>query len=116
MVLFDPASPLYPLLTRTRGAPVRWVGTRLEGGRLRPPARPPRRRLAHAQPARARSTPANPTGGVIAAEDLEQITWWAARRDVLIVSDEVFDASSGRPISVATLAAIATRGPSPWAA
>src|SRR5262249_27106559 len=36
------------------------------------------------------NSPSNPTGGVIAAEDLEQIAWWADRRDVLIFSDEVY--------------------------
>jgi aspartate/methionine/tyrosine aminotransferase len=36
------------------------------------------------------NTPANPTGGVFAAEDVEQIAWWAGRHDVLLFSDEVF--------------------------
>src|SRR5262249_18562989 len=36
------------------------------------------------------NSPANPTGGVLAPEDLEQIAWWAQRRDVLVLSDEVF--------------------------
>jgi aspartate/methionine/tyrosine aminotransferase len=36
------------------------------------------------------NTPANPTDGVFAAEDLEQIVWWADRHDVLLFSDEVF--------------------------
>src|SRR5207244_6502660 len=35
--------------------------------------------------------PGNRTGGVIAAEELEQIAWWAERKDVLIYSDEVFE-------------------------
>ena len=37
------------------------------------------------------NSPANPTGGIFAAEDLEQIAWWANRRDVLVFTDEVFD-------------------------
>jgi aspartate/methionine/tyrosine aminotransferase len=36
------------------------------------------------------NSPANPTGGTFAAEDLERITWWAEKRSLLIVSDEVF--------------------------
>jgi aminotransferase len=36
------------------------------------------------------NSPNNPTGCMIAPEDLEQIAWWAERRDVLILSDEVF--------------------------
>jgi aminotransferase len=57
------------------------------------------------------NSPANPTGGVVAAEDLEQIVWWAARHDVLIVSDEVFERFryDDEPVSVATLAAARPR-------
>ena len=37
------------------------------------------------------SLPSDATaGGLIAREDLEQLAWWAERRDVLIVSDECF--------------------------
>ena len=36
------------------------------------------------------NSPGNPTGGILAAEDLEQIAWWADRYDVIIYSDEVF--------------------------
>jgi aspartate/methionine/tyrosine aminotransferase len=32
------------------------------------------------------NSPCNPTGAVLAAEDLERIAWWAERRDVLILS------------------------------
>ena len=28
--------------------------------------------------------PVNPTGGVFAPEDLEQIAWWAKKHDVLV--------------------------------
>jgi aspartate/methionine/tyrosine aminotransferase len=38
------------------------------------------------------SDPANPTGGLLAPEDLEQIAFWAKRRDVLIYLDESFAA------------------------
>ncbi len=51
------------------------------------------------------NSPANPTGGVIHPEDLEQITWWAERHDVLILSDEVLDRywQQTVPVSIATL-------------
>jgi aspartate/methionine/tyrosine aminotransferase len=90
VVLFDPTSPLYALALRPRRARIRWVPTSMEEGRIR-------FRLDHLDQALrgARllvlALPANPTGGVFAAEDLEQIAWWAERHDVLIFSDEVFD-------------------------
>jgi aspartate/methionine/tyrosine aminotransferase len=89
VVLFDPTSPLYPLALRHRHARIRWVATRVEQGRVR-------FRLDHLARAlhRARlvvvNSPANPTGGAFAPEDLEQIAWWARRHDVLIYSDEAF--------------------------
>ena len=36
------------------------------------------------------NSPVNPSGGVISAEDLEEIAWWAERHDVLVLSDESF--------------------------
>jgi aspartate/methionine/tyrosine aminotransferase len=104
VVVFDPCSPLYPLSLRHRCARIRWVPTWLEDGRLR-------FRLEHLAQAlyRARlivvNSPANPTGGAIALEDLEQIAWWAERRDVLIFSDEVFErfCYDDEPLSIGTL-------------
>src|SRR5207249_3082140 len=51
------------------------------------------------------NSPANPTGGVFTPEDLEQIAWWADRRDVLIFSDEVFErfVYDGESLSIGTL-------------
>jgi aspartate/methionine/tyrosine aminotransferase len=51
------------------------------------------------------NSPHNPTGGVLAPEDLEQIAWWADRRDVLIFSDEVFERYQYEEdaVSIATL-------------
>jgi aspartate/methionine/tyrosine aminotransferase len=89
VVLFDPTSPLYPLALRQRRARVRWVPTLIEEGRIRF-----RQDLLARALNRARlvvvTSPANPTGGVFAAEDLEEIAWWAERHDVLIFSDIVF--------------------------
>ena len=105
VVLFDPTSPLYHLALRQRRARIRWVPTRLEAGRTR-------FHLEHLVKAlrRARlivlTSPANPTGGFIAPEDLEQIAWWADRRDVLIFDDQAFARYryEGEPVSIGTLA------------
>jgi aspartate/methionine/tyrosine aminotransferase len=89
VVVFDPTSPMFLLALRYHRARIRWVATRMEKGCLR-------FRLDHLARAlrRARlvvvNSPANPTGGVIAPEDLEQIAWWARHHDVLVYSDEVF--------------------------
>ncbi len=104
VVLLDPTSPLYGLVARTRGARLRWLTTWTDNGRTR-------FRLDHL--ARALSgarllilaSPGNPTGGVLAAEDLEQVAWWAERHDVLILSDEAFERfhHDTEPVSIATL-------------
>jgi aspartate/methionine/tyrosine aminotransferase len=89
VVLFDPTSPLHALAVRQRRARVRWLPAAVEGGRLRFRLD----RLAWALH-RARllvlADPANPTGGVLAPEDLEQICWWADRHDALVLYDEAF--------------------------
>jgi aspartate/methionine/tyrosine aminotransferase len=104
VVLPAPVSPLYPLAVHTRGARVRWLSTWLEDGRLR-------LRLDHLARALRGArllvlcSPANPTGGILAPEDLEQIAWWADRHDVLLLSDEVFERfhHETRPLSVGAL-------------
>src|SRR5262249_16786950 len=75
---------------RSRRARVRWVPTWTEEGHIR-------FRLDHLDRALrgARllvvTSPANPTGAMITPEDLEQMAWWAAHRDVLVFNDEVFE-------------------------
>lgn len=104
VVLADPCSPLYPLAVRTRRARVRWLTAWLEDGRTR-------FRLDHlAKVLRGAkvlvlNSPANPTGGVVSPEDLEQIAWWAERYDVLLLSDEVFERFQydGEQVSLASL-------------
>jgi aspartate/methionine/tyrosine aminotransferase len=104
VVLLDPVSPMYPLLARARGASVRWVGTRAEGGRLRLRFDQLSRGL-HGARLLVLVSPANPTGAAPSAEDLDQVVWWACRHDVLILADEVFErfAYGAEPVSVATL-------------
>jgi aspartate/methionine/tyrosine aminotransferase len=90
VVLFDPTSPLFILGCQSRRARIRWVPCWLEGGCIR-------FRLAVLAKAMrgaklvVLAAPANPMGGVIAPEDMEQIAWWAKRRDVLVVSDDSFE-------------------------
>jgi aspartate/methionine/tyrosine aminotransferase len=110
VVLPDPVSPMYPLLVRTRGARIRWMSTRTEDGRLRLRFDHLSRDLRGAR-LLVLCSPANPTGGVIHPEDLEQVAWWAERHDVLVLSDEVFDRYwyEAEPLSIATLARARTR-------
>lgn len=89
VVLFDPCSPLYPLLVRTRQARVHWLATWMENGRTRFRLDRLARALRGAR-LLVLNSPANPTGGTINAEDLEQILWWAERNDTLLVSDDSY--------------------------
>jgi aspartate/methionine/tyrosine aminotransferase len=89
VVLFDPTSPLYPLVLRPRRARVRWVPARTEDGRVRFPLDVLDRALRGAR-LLVVNDPCSPTGGVFTPEDLEQIAWWADRHDVLLFSDEAF--------------------------
>ncbi|HEV3145487.1 MAG TPA: pyridoxal phosphate-dependent aminotransferase [Gemmataceae bacterium] len=89
VVLFDPSSPLFSLVLRQRRARIRWVSTWMEQGHVR------FRREALTSALRGArmivlADPNNPTGGIFAPEDLEQITWWANRYDVLICHDDSF--------------------------
>lgn len=89
-ILFDPASPLYSLALASRRARVQWLHTWVDQGRLRFHVSDLARMLRGARLLFLNS-PSNPTGAAIAAEDLEQIAWWAERRDVLVVCDEAYD-------------------------
>jgi aspartate/methionine/tyrosine aminotransferase len=104
VVLADPSSPLYPLALRTRRAKVRWLTTWTEDGRTRFRLDELARSLRGAKML-VLTSPGNPTGGVVAPEDLEQIAWWAHRFDVLLFSDEVFERfqHDGEQVSLATL-------------
>jgi aspartate/methionine/tyrosine aminotransferase len=106
VVLFDPTSPLYPLMLKQRRARLRWLRTWMDGGQIR--FRPEElARLLRGARLLVLNSPATPTGGVLAPEVLQQIAWWAARRDVLVVSDEVFARYryEGTPTGIATFPA-----------
>jgi aspartate/methionine/tyrosine aminotransferase len=90
VALFDPASPLFLWSLKYRRAHVRWIPTWAEEGRLRFRLDQLARALHRARLVVVNS-PANPSGAVIAPEDMEQIAWWAHRHDVLIYFDGVFD-------------------------
>ena len=110
VVLLDPCSPMYPLLARTRLARIRWLATWMENGRTRFRIDQLARALRGAR-LLVLNSPANPTGGVIAPEDREEIAWWADRNDVLILSDDAFVCyqQDGRHISIASLPRARTR-------
>ncbi|HLJ96005.1 MAG TPA: pyridoxal phosphate-dependent aminotransferase [Gemmataceae bacterium] len=105
VVLFDPTSPLYILSLRHRRARIRWLSTWMDNGRTRFRLDALAQALSGARML-ILTSPGNPTGGVIAAEDLEQIAWWAERKDVLIYSDGVFAPYQydGVPASIGPLA------------
>ena len=90
VALFDPCSPLYPLAARTRQARPHWIPSWMENGRTRFRLDHLVRSL-HGAKLVVVTSPGNPTGGVLAPEDLEQIAYWANRFDCLILSDEVFE-------------------------
>lgn len=98
VVLFDPTSPLFPLLLKHQRARIRWVPTWCENGQTRFHLEPFVRALRGARML-VLCDPANPTGTFLAAEDLEQILWWTQKYDVLVYLDESFakfDYHSGR--------------------
>lgn len=105
VVLFDPTSPLHVLSLHHRRARIRWISTWMDNGRTRFRLEALAKALSGARMI-VIASPGNPTGGVLAAEDLEQIAWWAERKDVLIYSDEVFERYhyEGTPTSIGTLA------------
>jgi aspartate/methionine/tyrosine aminotransferase len=104
VVLADPTSPVHPLVVRSHRARVRWLTTWTEEGRTRFRMDHLRRALRGARMFLL-SSPANPTGGVLAPEDLEQIAWWAQRYDVLLLADEAFERyhHDGDVVSLGTL-------------
>lgn len=90
VVLFDPTSPIFLLGLKHRRANIRWVKTWMEDGKTRFDIEA---FVASMRGARmlVLADPCNPSGGLLAAEDLEQIGWWAKKHDVLIFVDESFD-------------------------
>lgn len=90
VVLFDPTSPIFALGLKHRRATIRWVNTWLEEGKTRFDIEDFAAAMRRAK-LLVLCDPANPTGGILAIEDYEQIAWWAKRNDVLIYLDESFE-------------------------
>jgi aspartate/methionine/tyrosine aminotransferase len=90
VVLFDPTSPLYRHALAQLRVRVRTLPTWLDAGRLRFRFEQLVQAL-HGARMIVLTSPANPTGGILNADDLEQIAWWAHRRDVLIFNDTAFE-------------------------
>ncbi len=105
VVLLDPSSPLFGLSLKTHGARTRWLYSWVEDGRTRFRLDELDRALRGAK-MMILASPGNPGGGMIAPEDLEQLAWWAEKRDVLLVSDECFAPFryEGEGLSLGTLA------------
>ncbi|HVK09827.1 MAG TPA: pyridoxal phosphate-dependent aminotransferase [Gemmataceae bacterium] len=95
-VLFDPTAPIFPIGLKHRRASVAWVPTRSEDGILRFDMTAFGKAIRGAK-LLVLVDPANPTGGAFAAEDLEQIAFWARKADALIYHDVSFDPWRARP-------------------
>lgn len=96
VVLFDPTAPIFPVGLAHRRARVRWVRTWGEVGEVRFPMDELRKVMRGARLV-VLADPVNPTGCVFAAEDLEQIAFWARKHDVLIFQDASFDRWRSEP-------------------
>jgi aspartate/methionine/tyrosine aminotransferase len=110
VVLFEPASPLFHLGLRQRRVRVRSIVTTMENGFIRFQL-PEFIQAVRGARIIVLNQPSNPTGGIFAREDLEQIAWWANRRDVLILNDETFERFQyeGERTCIGTIAAAANR-------
>jgi aspartate/methionine/tyrosine aminotransferase len=95
-VLFDPTSPIFPIGLKHRRARIRWVRTWSEGGHARF-AMDAFARAVRGAKLLVIADPASPTGCVFAAEDLEQIAFWARKHDVLVFQDASFDRWRDQP-------------------
>lgn len=110
VLLLDPCSPAFVRMLRHRRVSIRWVETQREQGQIRVHHESLRQALRGAKMLLV-CDPNNPTGLMLAPEDLEQMAFWAQRRDVLIVSDESFLpwASAQSPLRFASIPAARNR-------
>jgi aspartate/methionine/tyrosine aminotransferase len=94
VVLFDPTAPLFAPMLTLRRARIRWTPTRTENGRIRFDRQVFVNGLRGAKML-VLADPANPTGGTFAAEELEQIAWWAKHYDLVVIVDESYSRYRG---------------------
>lgn len=99
VVLFDPTSPIFALGLAHRRANIAWVRTWSDEGMVRFNIEQFTRAMRGAKMLLL-ADPVNPTGCVFAAEDMEQIAFWARKHDVLLVQDVSFDWWRERPAPV----------------
>ena len=105
MILPSPYWVSFPEQIRFAGGVPVSVGTLAEEGfRIR--AEPIIAAMGPATRAVLLNSPCNPTGGIIAAEDLEAVTVACAERGIVLISDETYEhlVFDGEHASVATLA------------
>jgi aspartate/methionine/tyrosine aminotransferase len=88
VVLFDPSYSLYATIVNQIGAEPVYAG-------MRPQLRPDRDLLRRAITERTRlviiNNPVNPTGVVFNEKEIESIAEVAAERDLIVLSDEIYD-------------------------
>jgi aspartate/methionine/tyrosine aminotransferase len=110
VVVFEPTSPLFSLFLQYRKARICWVPTSMDNGQTQFSKEALVKALRRARII-VLALPNNPTGGILSAENLDLIAWWAQKRDLLIVNDVVFDryVYDGRPPSIASLPAARRR-------
>lgn len=90
VVLFDPTSPIFSLGLEHRRAAIVRVPTWSEKGSVRFAMDVFAKAMRGAKML-VLADPANPTGGVFAAEDLEQIAFWTRKTDAIVFQDASFD-------------------------
>jgi aspartate/methionine/tyrosine aminotransferase len=89
VVITDPCSPLYRRALRNRGLRIRRLRTWMDGGHTKFRYKSLIKALRGSR-AILMASPDNPTGGTLATEELDQIAWWAHRRDVVVIDDAAF--------------------------
>ncbi len=89
VIVFDPCSPIYPLILQHRQAKVIRVPCQLQEGKLQIDASRLRKAMRQAK-ILLFSDPNNPLGASYSPEILEQIAYFAAKQDLLILYDRTF--------------------------
>jgi aspartate/methionine/tyrosine aminotransferase len=89
VVITDPCPPVYRLALRNRGLRIKRLRTWMDGGHTHFRDKSLSRSL-RGSTVLLMASPDSPTGGTLATEELDQIAWWAHRRDVVVIDDAAF--------------------------
>jgi aspartate/methionine/tyrosine aminotransferase len=89
VVVTDPCPSLYRFVLRNRGLRIKRLRTWMEGGHTRFRYKSLLKTLRGSHVLLIAS-PDSPTGGTLATEELDQIAWWAHRRDIVVIDDATF--------------------------